>query len=75
MISEADIRCLSTLHAPILLTLNHFSYEYLALVGSFFLVGLEAVIRVLTLALRESQTDSKRCRYFTDHNLQSQPRF
>lgn len=29
------------------------SYEYLALVGSFALVGLEAAIRVLTLALRE----------------------
>ncbi|KHO00169.1 triacylglycerol lipase [Metarhizium album ARSEF 1941] len=28
-----------------------FSYEYIALVGSFFFVGLEAVIRVLTLAL------------------------
>ncbi len=28
------------------------SYEYLALVGSFVLVGLEAIIRVLTLALR-----------------------
>lgn len=27
-------------------------YEYLALVGSFVLIGLEAVIRVLTLALR-----------------------
>ncbi|KAJ6443846.1 triglyceride lipase-cholesterol esterase [Purpureocillium lavendulum] len=27
------------------------SYEYLALVGSFVLVGLEAIIRVLTLAL------------------------
>jgi lysosomal acid lipase/cholesteryl ester hydrolase len=39
-------------------------YEYLALVGSFLLVGLEAVIRVLTLALRELQTDSKRCRNF-----------
>ncbi len=26
--------------------------EYIALVGSFCLVGLEAVIRVLTLALR-----------------------
>lgn len=28
------------------------STEYVALVGSFFLVGLEAIIRVLTLALR-----------------------
>lgn len=26
--------------------------EYIALVGSFFLVGLEAIIRILTLALR-----------------------
>lgn len=26
--------------------------EYVALVGSFFLVGLEAIIRILTLALR-----------------------
>lgn len=29
------------------------STEYVALVGSFFLVGLEALIRVLTLALRK----------------------
>lgn len=29
------------------------SIEYVALVGSFILVGLEAVIRVLTLALRK----------------------
>lgn len=28
------------------------SVEYVALVGSFLLVGLEAIIRVLTLALR-----------------------
>jgi len=27
--------------------------EYIALVGSFFLVGLEALIRILTLALRK----------------------
>ena len=26
--------------------------EYIALVGSFLLVGLEAIIRILTLALR-----------------------
>ena len=32
---------------------DQFRYEYLALVGSFILVGLEAVIRVLTLALRK----------------------
>jgi hypothetical protein len=31
------------------------SAEYVALVGSFFLVGLEAIIRILTLALRESK--------------------
>jgi hypothetical protein len=29
-----------------------FRSEYIALVGSFFLVGLEAIIRILTLALR-----------------------
>jgi len=29
--------------------------EYTALVGSFFLVGLEAIIRILTLALRTLQ--------------------
>jgi hypothetical protein len=29
------------------------STEYVALVGSFFLVGLEAFIRIFTLALRE----------------------
>lgn len=29
------------------------SIEYVALVGSFFLVGFEAIIRILTLALRE----------------------
>lgn len=29
------------------------STEYIALVGSFLLVGLEAIIRILTLALRE----------------------
>lgn len=29
------------------------STEYFALVGSFLLVGLEALIRVLTLALRK----------------------
>jgi hypothetical protein len=32
---------------------NNNSTEYFALVGSFLLVGLEAIIRVLTLALRE----------------------
>jgi hypothetical protein len=64
VISEADTLCLPALHVPALLTFNRSSYEYLALVGSFILVGLEAVIRVLTLALRELQTDSKRCRDF-----------
>lgn len=29
------------------------STEYIALVGSFLLVGLEALVRVFTLALRE----------------------
>jgi hypothetical protein len=29
------------------------SAEYVALVGSFLFVGLEAIIRILTLALRE----------------------
>lgn len=33
--------------------LTHCRAEYVALVGSFFLVGLEAIIRILTLALRE----------------------
>jgi hypothetical protein len=37
---------------PIVLTSVTGSYEYLALVGSFVFVVLEAVIRVLTLALR-----------------------
>jgi lysosomal acid lipase/cholesteryl ester hydrolase len=32
--------------------------EYIALVGSFFLVGLEALIRILTLALRKSLAPS-----------------
>jgi lysosomal acid lipase/cholesteryl ester hydrolase len=32
--------------------------EYIALVGSFFLVGLEALIRILTLALRMSLMQS-----------------
>lgn len=35
------------------LTRDWRSTEYLALVGSFVLVGLEAIIRVLTLALRK----------------------
>jgi len=35
------------------------SYEYLALVGSFVLVGLEAIIRVLTLALRACPPPSR----------------
>lgn len=29
------------------------SPEYLALIGSFFLIGLEIIIRLITLALRK----------------------
>lgn len=36
------------------------SVEYVALVGSFLLVGLEAIIRVLTLALRMAKCASPR---------------
>ena len=32
---------------------SKFSTEYVALVGSFILIGLEALIRIITLALRE----------------------
>lgn len=35
-----------------LLTMAVYSTEYISIVVSFFLVGLEAIIRVLTLALR-----------------------
>jgi hypothetical protein len=35
------------------LTIDRYSTEYIALLGSFLFVGLEAIIRVLTLALRE----------------------
>ena len=41
------------LRPPIPFHISHMhSFEYLALVGSFVLVGLEAIVRVLTLALR-----------------------
>lgn len=56
-------------YAPALLTFNPNSHEYLALVGSFILVGLEAIIRVLTLALRESQALSERCRGHTNNSM------
>ena len=36
------------------------SAEYIALVGSFMLVGLEAIIRILTLALRSCTISSSR---------------
>lgn len=33
--------------------LTHARREYLALVGSFILIGLEIIVRIITLALRK----------------------
>lgn len=51
--SVAEAVCRLFICAPASLTL--YRHEYVALVGSFILVGLEALIRVLTLALRKSR--------------------
>jgi hypothetical protein len=40
-----------------------YSSEYVALVGSFILVGLESFIRVLTLALRASPKQERNEEY------------
>jgi hypothetical protein len=51
-----DLRPLLNFHTEEL-SLIYYRSEYIALVGSFLLVGFEALIRILTLALRMYMPD------------------
>jgi hypothetical protein len=54
-------------------TLMTISAEYVALVGSFLFVGLEAFIRILTLALRESTCSLKELQLILSSYINNRP--